>query len=479
MSSSSDNESFDSDEGSLIHNESSLDGSSRYEYTGYEPVDNEIRVGELHLLRVNRPNKTSLLLLTTELAADVVCEWTEEAWELLGRDVAGNEYLREIQLTPTAEYNDRADTGVLNDQNMTSLFRGLTRSDSLREMYLRQNAFGVGGIQAMVPFLQNSSNIRCLNILGNNIKSEGFRLLWSALRDSPIETLWCGWCGVENIEIDDEHIPKRLENLNLCGNSINPDGCRELTKLLLKEDTTLQDLHLRENNIDDEGVEILVNALRNNTSLIRLSLDANEKISKKGIGLMLRLVNDISSIKATLQSNHTLIMFGRGFGDMHDDDAPKNSIRHKLGTALDINRNWMGKQDLAAEAGQKKVISTQLNSKERTSLCYLQEVDICNEALYSEINPLHLPEVLAMVGRHHGQSELYVALVSSIAGLFSTVNRKKFLQDRVEHHLSIIQEHTATVETLRTEIAAIEEAEENREEVKNEFESLDFKRRRT
>eukprot|EP00984_Skeletonema_dohrnii_P018309 scaffold8528_cov85-Skeletonema_dohrnii-CCMP3373.AAC.5 len=112
MSSSSDNESVDSDdsdEGSLIHNESSLDGSF-IEYTGYEPVDNEIRVGELHLLRVNRPNKTSLLLLTTALAADVVSEWTEEAWESLGRDVAGNEYLREIKLTPTAGYND-GDTG--------------------------------------------------------------------------------------------------------------------------------------------------------------------------------------------------------------------------------------------------------------------------------------------------------------------------------------------------------------------------------
>ncbi|KAK1746175.1 leucine-rich repeat protein [Skeletonema marinoi] len=479
MSSSSDNESVDSDEGSLIQ---SLDGSF-IEYTGYEPVDNDIRLEELHLLRVNRPNKTSLLLLTSALAVDVVSEWTEEAWELLGRDVAGNEYLREMKLVPTADFNERDDTGVLNDQNMTSLFRGLTRSDSLREINLRQNGFGLGGIQAMVPFLQASNNLRYLNInRNNNVKSEGFRLLWRALRDSPIETLWCGWCGVENIEIDDEHIPKRLEKLNLGGNNINSDGCRELTKLLLKEDTTLQGLHLRENNIDDEGVEILVNALRNNTSLIRLSLDANEKISKKGTGLMLRLVNDISSIKATLQSNHTLIMFGQGFGDMHDYDAPKNSIRHKLRTALDINRNWMGKQDLAAlaaEAGQKKVISTQLNSKERTSLCYLQEVDICNEALYSEINPLHLPEVLAMVGRHHGQSELYVALVSSIAGLFSTVNRKKFLQDRVEHHLSIIQEHTATVETLRTEIAAIEEAEVNREELQNEFESLGFKRRRT
>jgi len=160
-------------------------------------------------------------------------------------------------------------------------------------------------------------------------------------------------------------------------------------------------------------------------------------------------------------------------------DAPENSIRHKLGTALEINRMWMGKQDIAAEAGKEKVISTQLNSKERTLLCYLQEVDICNEALYSEINPLHLPEVLAIVGRHHGQSELYVALISSIAGLFSTVNRKKFLQDRVSYHMAISQEHAAKAETLRTEIAAIEEAEENREEVQNEFESLGFKRRRT
>jgi hypothetical protein len=70
--------------------------------------------------------------------------------------------------------------------------------------------------------------------------------------------------------------------------------------------------------------------------------------------LMLRLVNDISSIKATLQSNHTLIMFGRGFGDMHDDDAPKNSIRHKLGTALDINRNWMGKQILQQKLARRR-----------------------------------------------------------------------------------------------------------------------------
>ena len=76
-----------------------------------------------------------------------------------------------------------------------------------------------------------------------------------------------------------------------------------------------------------------------------------------------------------------------------------------------------------------------------------------------------------MVGRFHGQGELYVALVSSIAGLFSTINRKKFLQERLAHQMAIIQEHAATAEKLRTEIAAIEEAEENLAEKEDDPES--------
>jgi len=53
-------------------------------------------------------------------------------------------------------------------------------------------------------------------------------------------------------------------------------------------------------------------------------------------------------------------------------------------------------------------------------LADLQGVD---HSMYTEIDPLHLPEVLALVGRSHGQGELYDgALKSSIIGLFSKVN---------------------------------------------------------
>ena len=73
---------------------------------------------------------------------------------------------------------------------------------------------------------------------------------------------------MENLEIDGDHIPKCLKFVSLVGNNINSEGCRELTKLLLKEDAILEMIGLKENNIDDEGVAILVNALRKNTSLI-------------------------------------------------------------------------------------------------------------------------------------------------------------------------------------------------------------------
>lgn len=73
---------------------------------------------------------------------------------------------------------------------------------------------------------------------------------------------------------------------------INDDGCHELAKLL-KGDTALEHLHLDENNIDDEGVSILVSALQNNSSLVKL----NDDISKQGQSML--------RITTTLQSNHT------------------------------------------------------------------------------------------------------------------------------------------------------------------------------
>jgi len=460
-----------SDDGSSSSESFISDEENDFDYYDDVPDCEITGLRELHIVRENRTDKTELLLNTTA-EDEYDFRWNEEFWEGLGRDIAGNEYLTKIEIRS----GHHTLVGALNDQGMTSLFRQWTRSNSIRDLSLTYHRFGDVGVQAMVPFLQNSRNLTELDVNRSNMTSEGFRLLCRALHDSPIEWLGCAWCGVDSIEIENGYIPKRLETLTLHGNKINADGCRGLAELLRVEDSTLKRLHVAQIKIDDEGVAILCNALRKNTSLEYLFLENNEEITEKGQILMLKLVNDISSIKATLQSNHTLVHFGSSFHDMYvyGEESPEDIIRYKITRALEINMSRKRRNDPAA--AREKVISTQLDSNERISMCHLQEVDKCNEALYSEINPLHLPEVLAIVGRVYGQEELYVALSSSIMGLFSTVNKKKFLQERLTYHMAIIQEHAATAEKLRAEIAAIEEAEENLLETENESECLGIKR---
>ena len=122
------------------------------------------------------------------------------------------------------------------------------------------------------------------------------------------------------------------------------------------------------------------------------------------------------------------------------------------------------------------MVQTQLNSERRSKLTELQDI---NHSVYSEINPLHLPEVFSLVGRHHDQEELYLALKSSIAGVISTVNRKKCLEEQWRYHNSIVAEHKAEMEAIEAEIASINAAEGNVLDVGIESQSRSNKRRRT
>ena len=357
---------------------------------------------------------------------------TNEQLDELGRDIADNTHLVEVNLSDAA----------INDHKASRLFRGLTRSSSIKEMTLRYDDLSAAGVLSMEPFLQNANNLQLLSLSNNNIQSGGFNMIFRALRDSPIETLFCRWCGIESIEIEKENSPRHLRQLALQGNSINTDGCRQIAKLLQGGDVTLKSLNLEGNKIDDEGVEILVDALQNNKSLKDLDLKGNKRISKHGNIMLLKLVNDVSSIEATLRSNHTL-WYLRG---------SDHQIQIHINNLITMNRNGGSTE----AAGREKVIQTQLNSAMRAKL---EEIQGINHSLYREIDPLHLPEVLALVGRRHGQGELYIALKSSIAGVISTVNRKECIEVQMAYHVSKLEHHASKLEQLDAELSAIEAAQ--------------------
>ena len=89
-------------------------------------------------------------------------------------------------------------------------------------------------------------------------------------------------------------------------------------------------LNISKTKIDDDGLAMLVNSLRKNTSLTTLLLRGNDGISEPGRIMLLKLVNDISSIKATLQSNHTLTSF--------KVRVEEDEIERQIAIATKINR---------------------------------------------------------------------------------------------------------------------------------------------
>ena len=385
----------------------------------------------LQMIGENDPQQKQLILIGNPNHAQDI---TDEEWEELGRDISNNTHLNRLDLCH----------GALNNNRMSCLFRGLTRSSCIKELGFYDNEFSLAGVQKMVPFLQGANSLTRLDLNGNNIQSEGFNLLFRALSDSPIEELRCSRNRIETLEIDIEHIPEHLKHLYLSINNISVDGCRGLAKLL-QGNVNMESLHLDYNDIDDEGVAILVDALQSNTTLEGLDLQENVDISNQGKMKLLKLVSDISSITATLQSNHTLTYI---IVECNEHDQFQDHIDN----ATDIN----SETDSPEAAGRQKVIETQLDSKRRAELAELQGV---NQSLYSEIDPLHLPEVLALVGRRHGKGELYVALKASIAGVISTVNRKECIRQQMAYHKKQMAQHAEKLKELGTELAAIEAAE--------------------
>ena len=387
----------------------------------------------LQRIRENDPGATHLV----GIGADdfFLHEKTDEYWEKLGRDIANNDYLERLPL----------DRGDFDDQKMSFFFRGLTGSNSIKKLALHQNRFSSAGIRSMVPFLQNANSLKQLILYSNNIQSEGFNLVFRALRDSPIEQLDCNFCGIQSIEIDSENAPKQLNLLSLNGNRINAEGCRELTKLLRGRDPALTRLYLGDNRIGDEGVDILVNTLKTNTSLMTLNVTDNAGLSDQGKVMLLKLVNNISSIEATLQSNHTLESLSVDVSFNRVDE-----IQRHIDMATKINkvaRNNVSSESVE-DAGRSKMIQTQLNSAKRTDLSRLQGV---SHSVYSEIDPLHLPEVLSLIGRYHSYGDFHLALLASIMAMLSTVNMKGHTKQDIQqqqdrtYHATTIAGHQAEV----------------------------------
>ena len=348
---------------------------------------------------------------------------TDLAWRLLGRYIANNTHIKSIDLTGCG----------LTDEKMALLFSELSSSTSVKEFDVHNNRFGIDGFRCMASFLEGSPKLSQITFSDNDFGSECFELLIQSLHGKAVEVLYLRDSNITDISALSTYTLPNLTHVQLENNNIGRKGCMILADVLRKEGSTLTYLDLDNTGIDDEGVEILAKSLKLNTKLDKLLLDSND-ITEKGRVALLKTLNDMSSIENTYYSNHTLkdveLYCPDDLDDEEDSINGDNDTRDEISTsineALKINRN---NQDPHA-AGRAKVIKYQLNSQNRKEACYLQGTEYSAETnILADIEPILLPQILALVGEKHGQSELYTALLPTAPELMSFIDRKAMIED--------------------------------------------------
>ena len=408
---------------------------------------------EINQIKANDPAFTEFCLYDRDAK-----KFSDLSWELLGSYIAQNEHLDIINLVGCN----------LTDSEMSLLFRNWTRSDSLKEVNISGNMIGIVGIRSMVSFLKNARNLRELCIGDNrDTNTECFRVLVEALHSGggTIEALRLWSDKIEDITaleryplphlrylvLDNNNIrrfPTSLENytnleeLHLRNNQIGREGFRSIANLLEKDSSRVKYLDLDSTDMCDEDAEVIANSLTYNTSLTDIHLEGSvcSRRDADGHRAFLKLVNDVSSIERTHNSNHTL----KTLSLPRSTDAAIQEFKTHIDCAMRINKYE------ERSHGRAKVVEAQLNSDERMELCHLQGIGYSYGSIFAEIEPILLPEVFALVGERYGQDELYQMLITAAPDLVSIVNRRAVIKER-------IAEKSARIAALEAEVSAIKD----------------------
>jgi len=175
----------------------------------------------------------------------------------------------------------------------------------------------------------------------------------------------------------------------------------------------LEWLNLDNTDIDDEGAEALAISLKHNTTVKTINLRGNSNITKIGHRAFLEVLHDMSSIENTYNSNHTLTEMNLV------DTGRKSDLIRCIDSVIRMNK----KNPTSHAAGRAKVIKYQLNSQDRRDQCQLHGIGYSSIGnLLADIDPILLPDILALIGEEHGHNELYNALVPTAPDLMSCVN---------------------------------------------------------
>ncbi|KAL7460752.1 hypothetical protein ACHAXS_001195 [Conticribra weissflogii] len=249
----------------------------------------------------------------------------------LGRAIGRNLHLRHIKLRDANTSNAIRLYGHDSDWTPSDVSKrrwklladGLIKNQSIRLLHFElcgKNLWEVALYLSL--FLENNPSLDEIHFLDNqgmNHDGEGLNLLLSPLlkRSRPLEEINFGNADVNDdvlrvittvFEENPGRTPKSIEFSPYA--QIGRDGFECLARLLELPGCSLQELHLNNEDVDDDVANIFANSLRSNNSLRILSFVREAMISAAGWRVFDTVVCDTESMNATYTSNHTLTSLG-------------------------------------------------------------------------------------------------------------------------------------------------------------------------
>ena len=252
----------------------------------------------------------------------------------LGYYIGQNTSLRELYFT-TISISIHQIYGV-------KLYKGLNHNKSIQVIAFADSDLLNGQIFGILDQFFTNNNLTEIRVMYCELGMEGARQLSFALRCGNDLSLKLRGNTTKQLRtlnlcrnnIDDEGVEvlvhvlsscNQLQEMNLSWNrSITKRGWKKVSTLLEMPDSNLEEIDLSRNNINDEGALIFVNSLRSNCKLKILDLADNDGITVDGWMHFSKLLCDTSSVNNTYLSNHTLEGVGNRRRLMRDAGVRSN-----------------------------------------------------------------------------------------------------------------------------------------------------------
>lgn len=204
------------------------------------PVGREGATFLAQLLRRNTTLKT-LDLVQTNLTADGV--------RIIAAALAENKTIENLYLSGNE----------IDAQSVAPLAELIKVNNSLKTLYLSVNRLQDEGAKAIAAAIRENTALVELGLASNGVEAEGAAALFESLQHHPtLQTLDLGFARSTNI-------------LNALPNKIGDAGAKQIAALL-RSNSVLREINLSQNEITLRGVNLLLDALAENTTVVKLTL---------------------------------------------------------------------------------------------------------------------------------------------------------------------------------------------------------------